>query len=112
MTVRASEPAARRSETFSYLPPFTADELALQIDSIIRGGLIPAIEYTRRPRPRDHYWTMWKLPLFSARTAREVQAELAACRTEHPDCHVRLIGYDSRRQCQVVAFVVHRPDAP
>lgn len=100
-----------RLETFSYLPPFTAAELALQIESIISGGLIPAIEYARDPRPRDHYWTMWKLPLFSARAAPDVLGELAACRAEHPDCYVRLIGYDSRRQRQVVTFVAHRPSA-
>ncbi len=98
-----------RLGTFSYLPAFTADDVARQVEGMISAGLVPAVEYTREPRPRDHYWTMWKLPLFSAPTARAVLEELASCRAEHPDCYVRLVGYDSRRQVQATAFVVYRP---
>ena len=35
-----------------------------QIDSILSGDSSSAIEYTRQTDPRDHYWTLWKLPLF------------------------------------------------
>jgi ribulose-bisphosphate carboxylase small chain len=40
-----------------------------------------------------------------------VLAELEACRDEHPDSYIRLNGYDSVRQGQVLAFVVHQPAA-
>lgn len=100
---------AARLETFSYLPQLTADELARQIAGLLARGLIPAIEHARDPRPGDHYWAMWKLPLFEARAPGDVLAELAACRAAHPDRCVRVIGYDRRRQGQAVAFVAHRP---
>ncbi len=98
-----------RLGTFSYLPQLSEAELAAQIDPLIAAGHVPAVEYTRAPAPGDHYWTMWKLPLFAAKTAGEVQTELASCRAAHPDCYVRLIAYDRRRQTQVVDLLVHRP---
>jgi len=101
--------AARRYETFSYLPPLTQGEIADQIDHILGRGLIPAIEHTTRPHPRDAFWSMWKLPLFEARTSQEVLAEIEACRRAHPGSFVKLNGYDPRRQRQAASFVVHRP---
>jgi ribulose bisphosphate carboxylase small subunit len=38
-----------------------------------------------------------------------VLAELEECRQEHPGSYIRLNGYDSVRQGQVLAFVVHQP---
>ncbi|HZD70844.1 MAG TPA: ribulose bisphosphate carboxylase small subunit [Actinomycetes bacterium] len=99
----------RRYETFSYLPPLTRDQLVGQIDHILAQGLIPAIEHTRRPDPRDAYWSMWKLPLFEVRTSQEVLAEMQACVDAHPGSFVKLNGYDPRRQAQVASFVVRRP---
>ena len=101
----------RRYGTFSYLPPFTDDQLVGQVEAILRQGLVPAIEHTERPAPRDAYWSMWKLPLFDARTGQEVLDELQACRRAHPDSYVKLNGYDPSRQCQAASFVVHRPAA-
>jgi ribulose-bisphosphate carboxylase small chain len=102
---------ARRYGTFSYLPPFSDDELVRQVDAILRQGLVPAIEHTERPDPRDAYWNMWKLPLFEARSGQEVLAELQACRRAHPSSFVKLNGYDPTRQGQAASFVVHRPAA-
>lgn len=51
-----------RTETFSYLPPLTDEQIEKQIAYILRNGWIPAIEYTDRPGPTNHYWTLWKLP--------------------------------------------------
>ena len=51
---------------------------------------------------------MWKLPFFGATDAAEVMAEVDACREANPGDHVRLIGYDRRRQTQGLAVVVHR----
>jgi ribulose-bisphosphate carboxylase small chain len=96
-------------ETFSYLPPMKSQQVGKQIQYLLRQQLIPAIEYARHPEPRDHYWSMWKLPLFSARAPEDVLAEIEACRTANPDCYIKLIGYDRSRQSQAVSFVVHRP---
>ena len=81
----------------------------MQIQYLLDEGLIPAIEYVREPDPSDHYWGMWKLPLFDARAVADVLAEIDACKTAHPDCFIKLIGYDRRRQTQAVSLVVHQP---
>jgi ribulose-bisphosphate carboxylase small chain len=93
----------------TYLPRPDKAELAKQIAYLLDQGLIPAIEYARDPRPRDHYWDMWKLPLFEARDAADVQAEIGACTAAHPDSFIKLIGYDRRRQARAVSLVVHQP---
>ncbi len=93
----------------TYLPRLDEAQLAKQITYLLDQGLIPAIEYAREPCPRDHYWDMWKLPLFEARAAADVQAEINACTAAHPDCLIKLIGYDRRRQTRTVSLVVHQP---
>lgn len=99
----------RRHETFSYLPPLTREQLIKQIDHILAHGLIPAIEHTTRPDPRDAFWSMWKLPLFEVRTSQEVLSEIRECVDAHQDSFVKLNGYDPRRQGQVASFVVRHP---
>jgi ribulose-bisphosphate carboxylase small chain len=96
-------------ETFSYLPSLTTPQVLRQVEYLLQQGLVPAIEYVEKPAARDHYWTMWKLPLFEARGAEDVVAEIEACTTAHPHSYIKLIGYDRRRQTQAVSFVVHRP---
>jgi ribulose-bisphosphate carboxylase small chain len=96
-------------ETFSFLPPMTEDAVARQVASILRRGLVPAIEHTEAPSSRDVYWSMWKLPLFAVESPDEVLAEVSACAEAHPQSYVKLIGYDPRQQGQVVSFVVRRP---
>ncbi|HYM50860.1 MAG TPA: ribulose bisphosphate carboxylase small subunit [Candidatus Limnocylindrales bacterium] len=98
-----------RLETFSYLPPMSTQQVAKQVQYLLTQGLVPAIEYVREPKPTDHYWSMWKLPLFDARAAEDVLAEIEACRAAHPDCYIKLIGYDRGRQSQAVSFVAHQP---
>jgi ribulose-bisphosphate carboxylase small chain len=93
----------------TYLPRPDEAQMAKQITYLLDQRLIPAIEYARDPRPRDHYWSMWKLPLFEARDAADVQAEINACTTAHPDSFIKLIGYDRRRQTRTVSLVVHQP---
>ncbi len=99
-----------RLETFSYLPLLSEHEAAAQIRSILDRRLVVAIEYTREPDPYDHYWTLWKLPLFGIDEPDAVLGELAECTRAHPDAYVRINGYDSLRQGQVASFVVRRPD--
>lgn len=102
-------PASIRLETFSYLPRLSDEQVARQAEHILRHGLVPAVEYTLAPGPRNVYWTMWGLPMFEVRSVGPVMAALAACAEANPGGFVKLIGYDPRRQGQVASFVVHRP---
>ena len=97
------------SETFSYLPPMTGAEVRAQVDHLNAEGLIPGIEYAERPAPRDSYWKLWKLPFVDHPSADAVLAEVDQCAAANPGAHIKLVGYDSVRQGQVVSFVVRRP---
>ena len=61
-------------------------------------------------REGDNYWYMWKLPLFGESDVNVVMNEINACRNANPGNHVRLIGYDNKRQTQGLSMVVHRGD--
>jgi ribulose-bisphosphate carboxylase small chain len=93
----------------SYLAQLDDHQLARQIQYLLDEGLVPAIEYVRQPDPHNHYWDMWKLPLFQARAVEDVLTEIQACKTAHPDCFIKLIGYDRRRQTQEVSLIVRQP---
>jgi ribulose-bisphosphate carboxylase small chain len=95
-------------ETFSYLE-LGPDELAAQLDHIVERGLVVAIEHTDRPGPYEHYWQLWKLPLFGGTDRLAVERQLAECRQANPAAYVKVNGYDPRRQGQVVSFVAYRP---
>jgi ribulose-bisphosphate carboxylase small chain len=97
-------------ETFSYLPELTAEQLKLQITAIVDRNLVVGIEFSTALDPRDHYWTMWKLPLFGHADTAAVLAELDACRQANPDAYVKINGYDAVRQGQVISFVARRPE--
>jgi ribulose-bisphosphate carboxylase small chain len=103
--------AGMRLETFSYLPPLSADEVRAQLENLARQGLIPGIEHSIDPTPRDSYWQLWKLPFIDRPDADTVLAEVDACAVANPRAHVKLVGYDSVRQGQVVSFVVRAPAA-
>jgi ribulose bisphosphate carboxylase small subunit len=113
LRVRGGRPArsgtGMKLETFSYLPLLTTQQLLRQVHYLLQQGLVPAIEYVEKPAARDHYWTMWKLPLFEARAAEDVLAEIEACKAINSRTYIKLIGYDRRRQTQAISFVVHRP---
>jgi len=98
-----------RLETFSYLPALSGDQLERQVRAILDRGLVVGLEYTTAPDPRDHYWTMWKLPLFGVADPTAVLAELDACRQANPGAFIKVNGYDRTRQGQVVSFVASRP---
>jgi ribulose-bisphosphate carboxylase small chain len=97
-------------ETFSYLPELTTEQLGQQIRAILARQLVVGIEYTRAPDAYDHYWTMWKLPLFDIHDPAIVLAELDACRRANPDAYIKVNGYDPVRQGQVVSFVAAQPE--
>lgn len=100
----------RRFGTFSYLPRLGEEEIGKQIDYILARKLVPAIEFSADPRPRNVFWSMWKLPLFEAKTSATVLTEIEACALANPDSFIKLNGYDPKRQAQVASFVVRRPE--
>lgn len=105
---RMGDPSSLHPGTFSYLPPFGPEEVSEQIDYLVARGLEPAIEHVEPARARARFWYLWKLPLFGERSREAIEAELDACHAENPGDLVRLIGYDTKRQTQLVSFVVHR----
>ncbi|MDJ1182062.1 ribulose bisphosphate carboxylase small subunit [Roseofilum casamattae] len=104
-------PKERRYETLSYLPPLTDAQIHKQIQYILDQGFIAGVEFSEDSSPEMHYWTLWKLPLFHAKTVNEVMAEIDACRAEYRDSYVRVMGFDNIKQCQVLSFIVHKPNA-
>jgi len=105
---RLSDPASRRFETFSYLPAMTSQQMRKQVAYIVARGWNPAVEHTEPGQTSGSYWYMWKLPLFGETDVDRILAEAEACHKSHPGHHVRLIGYDDRRQTQGTAMVVYR----
>jgi ribulose-bisphosphate carboxylase small chain len=97
-------------ETLSYLPPLTDAQIAKQIQYMLDQGYIAGIEFADDPKPTDHYWTMWKLPLFSATSPQEVLNEVRECRSEFSSAYIRVIGFDNIRQCQTSSFIVYKPN--
>jgi ribulose-bisphosphate carboxylase small chain len=105
---RLSDPASRRFETFSYLPPMTPQQVRKQVEYIVARRWNPAIEHTEPEHMDGSYWYMWKLPLFGETSIERILAEAEFCHLAHPGHHVRLIGYDNRRQTQGAAMVIYR----
>ena len=103
-----SDPASRKFETFSYLPEMTEDQIRKQVQYIVNQGWNPAVEHTEPENAFSHYWYMWKLPLFGETDVDAILAEAAACHKEHPNNHVRLIGYDNYAQSQGANMVIFR----
>jgi ribulose-bisphosphate carboxylase small chain len=97
-------------ETFSYLPQLSGEQIADQVRSIVSRRLVVGIEFSETPDPYNHYWTLWKLPLFDIDDPAAVLAELDACRQAHGGAYIKVNGYDPVRQGQVVSFVVSRPE--
>ncbi|TVP90742.1 MAG: ribulose bisphosphate carboxylase small subunit [Thioalkalivibrio sp.] len=100
--------SSTKYETFSYLPPMTAEQIRQQINYCISQGWNPAVEHTEKEQSMSNYWYMWKLPLFGEQSVDVVLQELDACHREFPDHLVRFIAYDNYAQSQGLAFVVYR----
>ncbi len=103
-----SDPGSRKFETFSYLPAMEKDEIRKQIQYIVQQGWNPAIEHTEPEHAFDHYWYMWKLPMFGETDVDRILAEAEACHKAHPTHHVRLVGYDNYKQTKGAEMVVFR----
>ncbi|GAB4816046.1 hypothetical protein N2152v2_003092 [Parachlorella kessleri] len=116
-------------ETFSYLPPLTAPQIAKQVDAIIENGTTPCLEFsdpntayvdsTSARRMGDvtcnyydnRYWTMWKLPMFGCTDPGQVLQEVDECTRAFPNAYIRLVAFDATRQVQITGFLVHRPES-
>ncbi|BAN68644.1 ribulose bisphosphate carboxylase small subunit [endosymbiont of unidentified scaly snail isolate Monju] len=103
-----SDPSSRKFETFSYLPELGVEKIRKQVEYIVSKGWNPAIEHTEPENAFDHYWYMWKLPMFGETDVDAILAEAEACHKAHPSHHVRLIGYDNYAQSQGTAMVIFR----
>ena len=106
-----SDPANRTYATFSYLPEMSAEEIRQQVEYIVAKSWNPAIEHTEPENAFDHYWYMWKLPMFGETDKDRILGEAKACHEAHPDHHVRLVGYDNDAQSQGAAMVIYRGKA-
>ncbi len=97
--------------TFSYLPPFTDEEISAQITYIQDNGWSVAVEFTDDPHPRNVYWEMWGLPMFDLEDAAGGLSEVNACRKAYPNHYIKVSGYDPRlgRQTTGLSFIVNRP---
>lgn len=104
-------PKERRYETLSYLPPLSDDQINRQLEYILDNGFIPAIEFNETSDPTESYWTLWKLPLFKATNTNDILRELQECRSDHRNCFIRVVGFDNIKQCQILSFIVHKPNS-
>ena len=84
------------------------DGLIKQIQYILNQGWYPMIEYTEPEHASDHYWYMWKLPMFGETDAEKILAEATACHKIHTAHHIRLVAYDHYKQTQTVMIVIFR----
>lgn len=105
---RLSDQASRKFETFSYLPPMDSQRIRKQVEYLVSKGWNPAIEHTEPENAFDHYWYMWKLPMFGETDVDAILAEADACHEANPNNHVRLIGYDNYKQSQGASMVIYR----
>ncbi len=106
-----SDLSSRKVETFSYLPEMDAEAIRKQVEYIVSKGWNPAIEHTEPENAFDHYWYMWKLPMFGETNPDIVLAEAEACHKAHPNNHVRLVGFDNFKQSKGAEMVVYRGKA-
>ena len=105
---RLSDPASRKFETFSYLPEMSTEQIRAQVEYIVKKGWNPAVEHTEPENAFDHFWYMWKLPMFGESDVSRILAEAEACHKANPDHHVRLVGYDNFKQSQGASMVIYR----
>ena len=105
---RLSDPASRKFETFSYLPEMDSAAIRKQVEYIVSKGWNPAVEHTEPENAFDHYWYMWKLPLFGETDVDRILGEAELCHKANPGHHVRLIGYDNYKQRQGANMVIYR----
>ena len=103
---RLSDPNSRKFETFSYLPAMSDKDIRKQVEYIVAKGWNPAIEHVEPENAFDHYWYMWKLPMFGENDVEAILKEVEACHKANPDNHIRLVGFDNAKQSKGAEMVV------
>ena len=96
---------------FSFLPDLTDEEIRLQVDYAIANGWACSVEWTDDPHPRNTYWNMWGLPMFTIKDGAAVLYEVNACRQENPNCYIKVNAFDNTRgvESMCMSCIVHRP---
>lgn len=97
--------------TFSFLPEFSDEEVAAQVQYCIDNGWACAVEYTDDPHPRNSYWEMWDLPMFEVKDASGVVFEINKCIEAFPNHYIKFVAYDPRpnRATTALDLIVNRP---
>lgn len=97
--------------TFSFLPDLSDDEIRAQVDYALDRGWSLSVEFTDDPHPRNTYWHMWGLPMFTVKDGAAVLFEVNACRKAHPDHYVKVNAFDNTRGTESIclSFIVNRP---
>ena len=106
-----SDAGSRKFETFSYLPEMSKEQIRKQVEYIVSKGWNPAVEHVEPEHAFDHYWYMWKLPMFGETNVDTILAEAENCHKAHPNNHVRLVGYDNFAQSKGAEMVIFRGKA-
>ena len=108
---RNTFPARASIRTLRPSPPPDAREdgrLRQQVEYLVSRGWHAAIEHTEPTAAFEHYWTLWKLPLFGETDVDRILGEAESCSEAYPGHHVRLVGYDSRRQTPGISVLIYR----
>ncbi len=105
---RLNDPASKRFEALSYLPPMTADEIKLQMDRALEMDWDCVVEHVEPARASKSYWYMWKLPMFGERDVDNIIKEAAECQKQNPGHHVRISAIDKIKQTIGFSLVTHR----
>ena len=103
----------RIEHALSYLPTLTYFRIDKQVDSLIRQGVSPCLEFTAEYSSfvsndntarvvnsaagyyDNRYRTPWKLPMLDCIALSQVLYEVAGCCRIYPDCYICLAAFDS-----------------
>jgi len=96
---------------FSFLPDLTDDEIRQKVDYANGRGWALSVEHTDDPHPRNTYWQMWGLPMFTIQDGAAVVYEVNACRKACPGQYIKVNAFDNTRgvESMVMSFIVQRP---
>merc|ERR1712100_185050 len=109
----------KKSETLSYLPQLSNDDIRKQIDYMIRNSWTPCLEFSddgdiylnTRMGPGyydNRYWSLYKLPMFGCTSSSDVVREIENCKSLYPIAKIRVLGFDPLRQVQTTGFIVRK----
>uniref|UniRef100_A0A6N2KEM6 Ribulose bisphosphate carboxylase small subunit n=1 Tax=Salix viminalis TaxID=40686 RepID=A0A6N2KEM6_SALVM len=76
----------KKFETLSYLPDLTTEQLAKEIEYLLRSKWVPCLEFEL-----------------------EVLMELEEAKKAYPNSFIRIIGFDNVRQVQCCSFIASKP---